>query len=311
MLGIFAETGAPQAGAEAQNYARQLEEQARAALAAAEAELAVQEARLASVSAFPDAARVNPAYGQIAGDVDAATARVAELRATLDGARRTLDALNRSAISAGASSGDFSEVVTTVNVNTVDLADTLEDLNIGLGRVPANVESGATALDKMKEAARQTQSEVAGMAQGLGRFLMQVAKGADAARQAIANLLSRAAEILLNRGLMSLLGGMNLSGGLGSVLSGLFGNGLSLTGSTAALTTAAGMASASTLMPATGGLGASAAGSSVNINVNVDGANGDQHVMDLVAQGVQTGLSRFDRVLPGRVREIQSNPRRR
>ncbi|WP_370223512.1 hypothetical protein [Pararhodobacter marinus] len=132
-----------------------------------------------------------------------------------------------------------------------------------------------------------------------------------AARAVIANLLSRAAEILLNRGLMSLLGGMNLSGGLGSVLSGLFGNGLSLTGSSAALTTAAGMASASALMPASGGLGASTAGSSVNINVNVDGANGDQHVMDLVAQGVQTGLSRFDRALPGRVREIQSNPRRR
>lgn len=31
--------------------------------------------------------------------------------------------------------------------------------------------------------------------------------------------------------------------------------------------------------------------------------------MDLVAQGVKTGLSRFDRALPGRVREIQSNPR--
>ncbi|PWE26730.1 hypothetical protein C4N9_20950 [Pararhodobacter marinus] len=49
----------------------------------------------------------------------------------------------------------------------------------------------------------------------------------------------------------------------------------------------------------------------VNINVNVDGANGDQHVMDLVAQGVRTGLSQYDRALPVRMKQIQANPRRR
>lgn len=35
----------------------------------------------------------------------------------------------------------------------------------------------------------------------------------------------------------------------------------------------------------------------VNINVNVDGANGDQHVIMLVRQGVQAGLAQYDRQL--------------
>lgn len=49
----------------------------------------------------------------------------------------------------------------------------------------------------------------------------------------------------------------------------------------------------------------------VEINVNVEGANGDRHVIALVQQGVSEGLSQYDRTLPGRLSQINSNPRRR
>ncbi|PWE27004.1 hypothetical protein C4N9_18540 [Pararhodobacter marinus] len=51
-------------------------------------------------------------------------------------------------------------------------------------------------------------------------------------------------------------------------------------------------------------------GAPTNIHVHIDGANGDQHVIALVSQGVRAGLSQYDRALPGRVKQIQANPRR-
>lgn len=39
------------------------------------------------------------------------------------------------------------------------------------------------------------------------------------------------------------------------------------------------------------------AGGEMNINVNVDGANGDQHVIQLVRQGVAEGINRYDKQL--------------
>lgn len=48
-----------------------------------------------------------------------------------------------------------------------------------------------------------------------------------------------------------------------------------------------------------------------SININIDGANGDQHVLDLVRQGVRQGLELYDRGLPDRVSQIQRNPRSR
>jgi hypothetical protein len=49
----------------------------------------------------------------------------------------------------------------------------------------------------------------------------------------------------------------------------------------------------------------------ININVNVEGANGDQHVIDLVQQGVQQGLTSYDKGLPDRMKQVNQNPRRR
>lgn len=49
----------------------------------------------------------------------------------------------------------------------------------------------------------------------------------------------------------------------------------------------------------------------VSITVNVAGANGDQHVIALVQQGVRAGLTSFDNGLPDRINQINTSPRRR
>jgi hypothetical protein len=69
-----------------------------------------------------------------------------------------------------------------------------------------------------------------------------------------------------------------------------------------------------TIMPSVPkAVGGASGGSSapVTINVNVQGANGDTHIQELVAQGVSTGLKTYDRmVLPGSVKRIASDPQR-
>lgn len=55
--------------------------------------------------------------------------------------------------------------------------------------------------------------------------------------------------------------------------------------------------------------GGGGSGGPMAITVNVDGANGDQHVIDLVATGVEAGLRSYDRNLPGRMRSITADPR--
>jgi hypothetical protein len=47
----------------------------------------------------------------------------------------------------------------------------------------------------------------------------------------------------------------------------------------------------------------------MGITVNVTGANGDEHVIALVKEGVSRGLSAFDQQLPSRVKQISNDPR--
>jgi hypothetical protein len=57
--------------------------------------------------------------------------------------------------------------------------------------------------------------------------------------------------------------------------------------------------------------GQSAGGAqSLAITVNVQGANGDQHVIDLVQQGVSAGVSALNNALPQRVQQILQSPRK-
>lgn len=51
--------------------------------------------------------------------------------------------------------------------------------------------------------------------------------------------------------------------------------------------------------------------STMNINVNIDGANGDAHVIALVRQGVSQGMAEMNRALPDRIKAYQMDPRAR
>jgi len=49
----------------------------------------------------------------------------------------------------------------------------------------------------------------------------------------------------------------------------------------------------------------------MNVTINVAGARGNAEIREMVAQGVQEGMAIMDRNLPKRVREIQSDPRKK
>lgn len=64
-------------------------------------------------------------------------------------------------------------------------------------------------------------------------------------------------------------------------------------------------------VPKIGATGSTAASGPVNINVNVEGANGDRHVIALVEQGVTAGIRQYDRGSVGRLsRDAKIAPRR-
>lgn len=49
----------------------------------------------------------------------------------------------------------------------------------------------------------------------------------------------------------------------------------------------------------------------VQITVNVEGANGDRQIMEMVSSGVSAAINQYDRqVLPYRIAETNKNPRR-
>ena len=225
-LGTFNDTAAPGAAQHAVELARNLQTQARAALAAAEAQLvlaqAEQESRLA---AAPEWIRNANAGGVLnTPEVDAANARVAALRVTLEEARQTVFDLRDSSGAITGALGGVAGAVSTVTVETGDLTDTLDDLASRLGDIPSGASGAAAGVAEVGTAAEESQSRLQSMAQGMSRFLLQVVRGGDAARQAISNLLSRAAEMLMNNALMTLLGGMGGGNGGGGIFSKLLGS---------------------------------------------------------------------------------------
>lgn len=52
-------------------------------------------------------------------------------------------------------------------------------------------------------------------------------------------------------------------------------------------------------------------GGSMNLSVNVTGARGNSEIREMVMQGVQQGIGAYDRQMPGRVQQIQRDPRAR
>lgn len=126
---------------------------------------------------------------------------------SFDDARAALAALNAAMAEGGEITTNTTEAVATINK--------------ALANTPAAATGAAGGISRVGAAAEAVQSRIERIAGGLSRFLVQLTGGANTALQAISELLSRAGEMLLNRGLMSLLGGTSLGSGGGGHVGGL------------------------------------------------------------------------------------------
>jgi len=267
-LGTFHETAAPSAGREALSYARNLERQAAAALAAAEAELALMQAELARFQSAPMEERGllgDMEEGAMRRNLAAAQGEIDGLRTTLDNARQTVYALRRgltddtgptflgtvivkaeriepairgaggAARQAAGSVDEMSEamrralgVIAQMNSDTVTHADVIEALQQLYAQ-------GAISADQLAEAIRRVGEEMGGLGEMAQQFqssfetaFVGFVTGAQSARQAIQRLLQDLARLLAQRAFQGLFGGMFTGGG--GVLAGLFGGARSFQG---------------------------------------------------------------------------------
>lgn len=175
-----------------------------------------------------------------------------------------------------------------------------------------NAEEAARSMDRVRENSERG-------VDAMTDLFMGIAQGGDAARQAVIRLLMELARVQAFRGMSGLAGGKGggFFGFLGGLLGRASGGGVQggqpyrVNENTANSEIFVPSRSGGVLNPAQAkdalrGQG----GGGANITVNVDGANGDRHVIALVEQGVAQGLRTYDRVLPSRVQQIQANPRR-
>ena len=177
-------------------------------------------------------------------------------------------------------------------------------------QIGSTIETTETKLDKF--------------ASGFASFIGPVVRGTQTLRSAFANMATSIGNSLFNAGFTQIggwLGGLlglgkadfggfsRLLGGVPSLEGGGFtGNGARVGGVDGRGGFLSVLHPQETVVDHTrGGMG----GGVMAITVNVQGANGDRHVMQLVEQGVTAGLRQYDRSLPDRVQSIQSDPRAR
>lgn len=229
------------------------------------------------------------------------------------------------------------DAITGTEDDTVDLDEVLERL----GETATNTGgAGRRAMDEMSEAAREAQEQTKRGVDAVTNLFMAFGQGSDAAKRALANLIAEIARMQMMRGFQMLAagGGGGIFGWLGGLLGGFQSGGYTGDGP---VDEAAGVVhrgeyvfskpAVSRIGPGvlealhrqargymSGGLVGGRATAlafpadgpqPVYITVNVEGANGDRHVIDLVQQGVATGLRQYDRTLPVRVQDIQRQPR--
>ncbi|MCW1932609.1 hypothetical protein [Pararhodobacter zhoushanensis] len=140
------------------------------------------------------------------------TDAVQQITQGFDHAREALAALRATMADAG--------------IETTDTAAALAAINQALAETPGAASGAAAGVDAVSKATEDAQSRIQSLAGNMSRFFIQVVQGGDSARQAISQLLSRAAEMMLNNALMSLLGsttaGKTGGGIFGSLLNVLF-----------------------------------------------------------------------------------------
>jgi hypothetical protein len=181
-----------------------------------------------------------------------------------------------------------------------------------------------TAGQSAQDAARQMEEVRANTERGIDAMVdlfMAIGQGGDAARAAIARLIAELARMQMMRAFQTLAGGSS-GGGFFGFLGSLLGGGRAAGGPVRA-----GQAyrvnentpNSEIFVPSRSGgvLNVAQAkdamrgqsGGAMAITVNVAGASGDQHIIDLVQQGVSIGLRQFDKALPDRMGQINRAPR--
>lgn len=145
-----------------------------------------------------------------------------------------------------------------------------------------------------------------GVSDVFSAVLLDGASFKDSMKQMLGNLFSGWGNSLFNSGLSGIMGSFGIPG---FATGGYHKGGLRIVGENGPEIEATGPAryfsASKTRDMMGGGMG------SAQITVNVEGANGDQHVIELVRQGVGQGLREYDRALPSRVMGINAQPRRR
>ncbi|RUM99037.1 hypothetical protein EET67_05205 [Pseudaminobacter arsenicus] len=207
---------------------------------------------------------------------------------------------------------------------TPELAAKIDELATGYANASVEAEKLAESQDRARQAAddmRELGKDV------LGGFISDL-KAGKSASEALANALGKVADKLLDMALNSMFSGGGLFGGGGGLFGGAIIPGILHSGGVAgrdgyghgrAVSPSAfagarryhkgGIAGlmpgevpailqrGEVVIPKGAKAGAPSVPQKVNINVNVEGANGDDHVISLVRQGVSAGLSQYDRQL--------------
>lgn len=220
------------------------------------------------------------------------------------------------------------------------------ELEAAVDRLADAYARAADEASAMSDSLRKAEDDAKAGAQALSNLFMGIMQGSDQAKRALANLLQQIAAVQMQRAILGAFPGFSAAVGglLGFSGGGYTGDGGKYEpagvvhkgeyvfskeatqaigpGNLEAMHRAArGYANGGLVGQASpaliGAVGRGVANGSspnanVTINVNVAGANGDEHVKQLVLQGVSEGLEIFsERALPGRFAAIQQDGRRR
>lgn len=235
----------------------------------------------------------------------------------------SLEALRAAASAVG-------DTVSTTNPSLTELGDALAEIGSG-GGAGAAVDGLKGKISALKDSADDMKDTFKGTFKGIMTSAMSL-------KDAVVSVLSKIADKLLDSAFDSLWGGLGGGKGgglLGSLFGGLFSangnvfsggshvqayaNGGVVGGPTTfpirgGKTGLMGEAGPEAIMPLTrigGKLGVQVTGGggggaqAISVSVNVEGASGDQHIVDLVQQGVSQGMSQVRQEVPGLMTQYQ------
>lgn len=195
---------------------------------------------------------------------------------------------------------------------TPQLTQQINNLAEGYATASVEGEKLAESQDKIRESSENMQELYGEMGSIVGDTFSQIANGSISAEEGLKRMVIQLiaayaqAKLLEALGLGSGSGGGFLGGIIGAISGARAAGGPVNSGESYLV----GEKGPEIFTPNSGGMitpnnelnsvakkvgGAASSKQNINITVQVDGANGDQHVIDLVNQGVSQGLSKYDK----------------